>query len=142
VHFNGWRGGANPGGYTNAPIHGPFEGDLVRRSVDEATVSAAMSPPADIGTDIVRWTADYLAATNRQVIPLYELQLKRGLIPADPRGRAFVVARLAAGASALRDLTVAAWRASATGHVGWPAVAVADVESGALDPFDSLYGAD
>lgn len=142
VHFNGWRGGPNPKGYTSAPIHGPFEGDLVRRTADERAVIGAMAPPSEIGADIGRWTADYLAATNRQVESLYELERAGGLTAGDPRAQAFVAARLAAGAAALRDLTLAAWRASADGHVGWPAVAVSDVESGAIDPFDSLYGAD
>ena len=35
-----------------------------------------------------------------------------------------------------------AWRASKGGQVGWPAVKVADVEAGTIDPFDSLYGVD
>lgn len=142
VHFNGWGPFANPAGYTQDRVHGPFEGDLVRRSVDPAAVRAAMAPLADPGPDIARWTAGYLAATGAQVVPFYEMQKAGGLASGDPRGVAFAVARLAAGAAALRDLTAAAWRVSAAGHVGWPAVAVADVEAGKVDPFDSLYGAD
>ena len=142
IHFNGWRSATNPKGYTNAAIHSLFEGELVRRSVDEAAVSAAMAPSAEVGSDLGRWTANYLAATGRQVIPLYDLERAGGLVPGDPRGRDFVTARLGAGAAALRDLIVAAWLASAAGRVGWPEVAVADVESGRVDPFDSLYGAD
>jgi hypothetical protein len=142
IHFNGWRNAANPKGYTNAPIHSSFEGELARRSVDEAAVSAAMAPASETGLDLARWTATYLAATGRQVAPLYELERAGALVPGDPRGRAFVSARLGAGAAALRDLIVAAWRASAAERVGWPEVAVADVESGRVDPFDSLYGAD
>ena len=101
-----------------------------------------MAPPAEVGPDIARWTADYLAATGRQVVPFYELQLAGGLAAGDPRGGTFAATRLGAGAAALRDLIVAAWRASATGRVGWPEISVADIESGALDPFDSLYGTD
>ncbi|MBA3811435.1 MAG: S1/P1 Nuclease, partial [Caulobacteraceae bacterium] len=39
-------------------------------------------------------------------------------------------------------LIAGAWRASASGEVGYPAVKVADVEAGKLDPFDALFGAD
>ena len=41
VHFNGWRPGPNPRGYTLAPVHGPFEGELVHHSVAEVAVTAA-----------------------------------------------------------------------------------------------------
>ncbi len=142
IHFNGWRPGPNPRGFTLAPVHGPFEGELVHRSVTQPAVSAAMSPPVEVGPDIARWTADYLAATSRQVVPFYELQLAGGLAAGDPRGRDFAAMRLGAGAGALRDLIVAAWRVSAAGRVGWPEVSVSDVESGKVEPFDSLYGTD
>jgi len=53
------------------------------------------------------------------------------------------VARLAAGASELRDLVVAAWRASAGATVGYPAVKVSEVESGAVPvPYDAMVGVD
>ena len=60
----------------------------------------------------------------------------------DPRGAAFTVARLSAGASELRDLTVLAWRASAEASIGWPAVKVAEVEAGTTDPWLSMIGED
>ena len=50
--------------------------------------------------------------------------------------------RLAAGASELRDMIINAWRSSGTSQVGYPAVKVTDVVSGAVDPWDALYGAD
>ncbi len=74
--------------------------------------------------------------------PFYRLWKAGGFASGDPRGVDFAAQRLAAGAAALRDLTVNAWRDSAAGHVGWPAVSVADVEAGRVDPFNSLYGAD
>jgi hypothetical protein len=42
----------------------------------------------------------------------------------------------------LRDMIIDAWRASAEGEVGFPAVKVSDVLAGRADPFDSLYGLD
>lgn len=142
VHFNGWGPGPNPAGYTLDHVHGPFEGEFVRNNVSESDVRGAVGPYVACGCDIARWTASYLASTNAQVVPFYALQKAGGFADHDPRGKAFAVQRLAAGAGALRDLIMDAWKASATGHVGWPAVNVADVVSGAVDPYDSLYGTD
>jgi hypothetical protein len=142
IHFNGWGAGPNPGGYTLDKVHAPFEGQFVHDYVSEEAVRAAMAPYADCGCDIGHWTAAYLAATNHQVVPFYELWKAGGFANGGARGRAFAAARLAAGASALRDVVVDAWRASATGRVGWPAVSVADVQAGKIDPYDSLYGMD
>ena len=57
-------------------------------------------------------------------------------------GRYGAAARVADGASQLRDMILDAWRASATAQVGWPAVKVADVEAGKVDPWEALFGAD
>jgi hypothetical protein len=101
-----------------------------------------MTPYRDCACAIRTWTADYLAATGRQVGPLYALYKVGAFASADAQARGFVAERLAAGASALRDLVADAWRASASGRAGWPAVSVADVEAGRVDPFDSMYGVD
>lgn len=142
VHFNGWGPLPNPQGYTEDHIHGPFEGPFVHDHVDPATVKADMATYHDCACAIASWTADYLSATSRQVEPLYALYKAGDFAKADTKASSFVAERLAAGASALRDLVVDAWRASATGHAGWPAVTVADVEAGRVDPFDSIYGVD
>ena len=142
IHFNGWGPYPNPHGYTQDRVHAPFEGEFVRNFVDPVDVRAAMAPYPDCRCDIAHWTAAYLVATNAQVTPFYEMQKAGGLVVGDARGKAFATARLAAGASALRDVIVDAWRASATGRVGWPEVAVADVVAGKVDPYDSLFGAD
>ena len=101
-----------------------------------------MTPYADCRCAIAVWTSAYLQATSHQVIPFYQLQKAGGFLAGDRRGRQFAEARLGAGASALRDLILDAWHASAKGKVGWPAVGVADVEAGKVDPYDSLYGVD
>ena len=142
VHFNGWGPFPNPEEYTQEHIHGPFEGPFVHDHVDPAAVKADMTPYRDCACPIATWTADYLAATNREVAPLYTLYKQGAFARVDPKAQSFVAGRLAAGASALRDLVVDAWRASATGHAGWPAVTVADVEAGKVDPYDSMYGVD
>jgi hypothetical protein len=143
VHYNGWGASlANPAGYTNAHIHGPFEGEFVHAYLDAAAVRADMAPPTDCHCAIGAWTAAYLAQTAAQTVPLYKLYKLNGFVSGDARGRAFAAARLAAGASALRDLVVMAWADSASGRAGYPAVSVADVEAGKIDPYDSLYGID
>jgi len=143
VHYNGWGANLpNPEGYTNNHIHVPFEGPFVHDYVDAAMVRADMTPPHDCHCQIAAWTAAYLSETFTQVIPLYALYKTVGFETGDPRWRVFAAARLAAGADALRNCVIAAWRESATGKAAWPAVSVADVETGKVDPYDSLYGTD
>ena len=141
-HFNGWGPFPNPRGFTQERVHAPFEGAFVRGFVKEADVRSAMAPPRDCHCPVERRTAAYLAATHDQAVPFYALYKAGAFTGGDARGRAFAAARLAAGASELRDLVLGAWRASAAGEVGYPAVKVADVEAARLDPFDALFGAD
>jgi hypothetical protein len=85
----------------------------------------------------------YLTETWKQTEPLYQLEKAGALVATDPRGKAFVQTRIAAGATALRDLVVDAWSASAKGTIGYrPEISVADVESGKADPWLDLYGKD
>lgn len=142
VHYNGWGDFPNPKGFTKARIHGPFEGEFIHDFVKPDAVLAAVATFHDCGCPIETRTVQYLTATGAEVEPLYALEKAGGLAPNDPRGIAFATARLAAGATELRDLVVVAWRAAATAQVGWPAVSVADVEAGKVDPFDALYGVD
>ena len=142
AHFKGWGPGSNPQGFTQDRIHAMFEGALVRRYMDEAEVRARMAPYRDCHCLVGQRTAAFLAATSAQVVPLYRLQQLGAFVGGDARGRAFTAARLAAGAGELRDMVIDAWRASASGEVGYPAVRVADVVAGKIDPYDSLYGLD
>ena len=141
-HFNGWGPFPNPRGYTTAHIHGPFESDLVQAGVRQAAVGAAMAPFHDCGCPIEQRTADYLTATWHELIPLYELEKVGGIAPGDPRGTAFATARMAVGASELRDLIALAWKDSLAATVGWKPVAVSDVLAGRVDPYPALYGVD
>jgi len=141
-HFNGWGDGPNPNGYSKAKLHGPFEGDLVQATVKSAAVAAKMAPLGPCGCAIEKEVSDYLSATAKTVIPFYEMEKAGGMAPGDPRGTAFAVERMAAGASELRDMVVDAWRASTNSKVGWKPIAVADVLSGAVDPYPALYGID
>jgi hypothetical protein len=58
------------------------------------------------------------------------------------RGIAFATTRLAAGATARRDMIVDAWIDSANTSVGRPMVNVRDIESGKVRATRELFGAD
>jgi len=141
VHYNGWGDYPNPHGYTQDKIHVFWEGPFVRQFVSLAAVEAAMAPIRPC-REIHACTADYLADTASQAIPFYEMQKAGGFGGAHPAGVAFTVARIAAGASELRDLTVAAWNASAHSQIGYPAISVDSVVNGGVDPYDALYWTD
>ena len=142
VHFNGWGEYPNPEGFTQERVHGPFEGAFVKANVTLPAVQAAMKPPAPCTTAIEACVVAYIKRTNAHTVPYYRLHKQGGFGEGDARGRAFAVERVAAGAAELRDLTVKAWADSARIKVGWPAVAVADVQAGTADPWDALYGTD
>ncbi|HEX5263655.1 MAG TPA: S1/P1 Nuclease [Phenylobacterium sp.] len=142
IHFNGWGDFPNPGGYSAAKLHAPFESDLVRSSVSEAAVAARLTPPRQFDGTIEQRTADYLAATARLVVPFYEMEKAGGMAPGDPRGPKLATQQLAVAASELRDLIGLAWNASANMEVGWKPVAVADVVAGRVDPYPALTGVD
>jgi len=120
----------------------PFESPFVRQFVTLAAVKAAMPPLKACKASIETCTAEYLAATAATVMPFYEMQKHGGLAGDHPTGLPFTVARIAAGAAELRDLTVSAWEASAHASVGYPEITVDQVVNGGLDPYDALYGED
>jgi hypothetical protein len=142
AHFNGWGDYPNPKGYTKAKVHSAFEGAFVRDNVAGRRVAAKIAPLRAPAGPAEPYVEAYLETTWRQVEPFYELEKAGGFKRGDTRGTAFAEARLAAGASALRDLIVMAWRESANEKVGWSPVRVSDVLAGKVDPYDSLYGVD
>jgi hypothetical protein len=144
IHYNAWGDYPNPNNYTSARIHGPFEGAFVHAQVKLSDVQAAIAPPRMIGGSVKDEISAYLEATRQQAEPLFALWTAHGFEGPEPaKGRAFTVSRLAAGASELRDLVVAAWRASATSTVGYPAVKVGDIEAGTVPPpYEAMIGID
>ena len=143
VHYDGWGDLPNPQGFSNHKgIHIHFEGAFVRANVSEADVAAAMKPYADCQCSIEARTADYLAATNAQVVPFYTLEKSGAFATPTAEGKAFAAERVAAGADQLRDMIVDAWHASGEAKVGYPQVVVKDVEAGTADPLGALQGED
>jgi hypothetical protein len=142
VHYNGWGPGPNPEGFTLQRIHASFEGPFIRDHVTLEAVRAAMTPPEDCHCPMMARASAYLAKTNSQVVPLYRLEKAGGFSGSDPDGVAFATRQVAAGASELRDLVVAAWGASTEESVGYPVTPLADVEAGRVEAYGILYGQD
>jgi hypothetical protein len=119
-----------------------FEGGYIRRNVRLDAVEAAMPAPSMEGFQMKPSIVAYLKTGVAQVVPFYRLEKAGAFAEGDARGAAFATERVAAGAAELRDLTIQAWQASETATIGWPAVKVADVQAGTVDPWASLYGED
>lgn len=142
VHYNGWGKFPNPKGYTTEPIHGPFEADFVRDHVTAAAVKAKIAPYRDCHCTIDKRTIAYLQVGASQVEPLYQLWGSGDFTKATPKAVDFATVRVAAGAAEVRDMVVDAWKASATGSIGYKETLItpAQAESGAKDAWGALYG--
>jgi len=112
-HYNGWGKFPNPKGFTNEHIHGPFEGDFVNHNLKFEAVRAAMRAPATCADacDIAARAGAYLANTHQYVEPVYQMWKDGELMDGNPKGTAFVTARVADGAAELRDMVTWAWNA-------------------------------
>ena len=69
-------------------------------------MAAEVGPYVDCKCGIDVETRNMLEATPAQVVPLYALEKEGGFKKGDARGLAFTTARLAAGATALRNMSV------------------------------------
>ena len=142
IHFNGWGEYPNPHWYTTRKIHAYFEGEFVKSNLTRPPVAAEVGPYQSCGCSIDERTKALLLASLAQVGPLYALEKEGGFKKGDPRGIAFATSRLAAGATALRNMIVDAWQDSAETPVGYPMVNVQDIESGKVRVTRELFGAD
>ena len=143
VHYDGWGDYPNPDGFsTKHGVHLHFEGAFVHDNMSEADAAALVPTPRDCGCSIETRTAQYLSATAGEVVPFYRLEKAKAFARPTAEGKAFAAARIAAAVAELRDMTVAAWRASEDAKVGYPPIPVRDAEAGAVDPLPSLKGED
>lgn len=143
IHFNGWDGAKypNPAHYSDSrTIHARFETDLVRAVGGEDFVLARVGAPNPSSAPILAQAGNYLATSASFVPAVYQLEAAGGIDAHSPQAAALVLDRLAAGASEMRDLILAAWQASADAKVGYPGVAVRDIESGAVAPTRARVG--
>lgn len=114
VQYNGWIG-PNPHGYTTShQIHHIFEGVFVAANIDAAEVQARMTPVKLIRGDMFDAYVAYLRRSHAYVEEVYQLEKSGGFEGAGtPASRDFTAARMAAGASMLRDMIYSAWLDSA-----------------------------
>jgi hypothetical protein len=142
VHFAGWGNFPNPNGYSDRNFHDYFEGEFIKTNVVRAEVAAEVGPYRACDCAIEARTQALLLASLAEVGPLYALERDGGLKQGDRRGIVFATARLAAGAAAVRDMIVDAWRQSADTPVGYPMVNLRDIESGKVRVTRDLFGKD
>jgi hypothetical protein len=143
VHYDVWGDFPNPEGFnTKRGLHAKFESAFVARNVAEADIAPLMVPYRDCACTIEARTAQYLVATQAFVLPLFRLDKAHAFDASDPDGKAFVLARLAAGASELRDMVIDAWHASGEAKLGFGKLSVKDIEAGTVDPYDAMRGAE
>ena len=114
VKYNGWVG-ANPSGYTTGhQIHHLFEGPFVAANIHAPDVQARMTPVKLIEGDMFDAYVAYLRHTGTYVEKVYQFEKAGAFIGAGtPDSRDFTTARLAEGASMLRDMIYTAWIDSA-----------------------------
>ena len=114
----------------------------MKHNLSRSAVAAEVGPYQSCSCTIEEQTKALLLASLAQVGPLYELEKEGGFKRGNPRGVVFTTARLSAGATAVRDMIVEAWLASAYTPVGYPPVNVRDIESGKVRATRELFGAD
>jgi hypothetical protein len=114
IQYNGWVG-PNPNGYTiEHKIHWQFEGPFIGANISAPQVEPKMTPPRAIEGDIFSVYVAYLRQSETQVERVYQLEKAGGFVGAgSSESRDFAAARLAAGASMLRDMVLTAWLESA-----------------------------
>jgi hypothetical protein len=143
VHSDAWGNFPNPQNFSTAKgLHARFEGSFVRSSITATAISAQLAPYRDCRCTIQQRTSDYLSATQTEVVTLYQIEKSDGFDGEHQSGKDFAAQRLAAAASELRDMIVDAWRRSAEISVGYPPIAVRDIESGKTNALSALQGED
>ena len=109
IQYDGWTG-PNPKGYTTAKIHWPFESDMVVRNLPYMSdIGSLVSAPKPLENPFRDYIA-YIEGSNKLVEPLYQLEKKGDFNNGgNDEGKAFVRARLAAGAQMLVNMYYTAW---------------------------------
>jgi len=114
IQYNGWVG-PNPHGYTTSrQIHWQFEGPFVDANLRAPDVQTRVAPTAPIRGDLFDAYVAYLRHSATYVEKVYRLEKAGGFRGAgSAESRDFTAARLAAGATMLRDMIYTAWQDSA-----------------------------
>jgi len=120
INYNGWVEKENPNGYTtDRTIHSQFESTFVDANINTTDVQPLLTPLHPISDEWDDYLA-YLRHTGSLAERVYQLDKQHGFDgTGTPESRQFTAERLAAGASMLRDLYVAAWVKSAEPVPEW-----------------------
>lgn len=120
INFNGWVAKENPNGYTtDHAIHSRFETTFVDAAINASDVQPLVTPVHPISDEWDDYLA-YLRHSNSLVERVYQLDKDHGFDgTGTPAAKQFTAERLAAAASMLRDLYVAAWIKSAEPVPDW-----------------------
>jgi TonB family protein len=120
INYNGWVEKENPNGYTTAhTIHSQFETAFVDAAINVSDVQSFLTPLHPINDEWDDYLA-YLRHTGSLIERVYQLDKQHGFDgTGTPESKQFTAERLAAGASMLRDLIVAAWVKSAEPVPEW-----------------------
>jgi len=114
IQYNGWVGPNSHGYTTGHQIHWQFEGPFVAANIRAPEVQARMGAPRPIEGDLFDAYVAYLRHSATYVETVYQLEKAGGFSGAgSAESRDFAAARLAAGASMLRDMIYTAWLQSA-----------------------------
>ncbi len=141
IHYDGWGDGPNPQGFTTERgIHSKFESAFVNTNIIEADVESRMRPYRHCETSLQACVQENFIATAALVAKPYAFEKAGALDIATPEAKDFAAARLADGASTLRDMVVDAWRASREVSLGYKVkTPVTDYEAGkAIMPLQSM----
>ena len=128
INYDGWVSKDNPNGYTTQHgIHALFETTFVAANVHASDVAPLVGAPKPLTDPFDDYTA-YLRQSATLIERVYQLEKAKALNGAGTEeSRQFVAARLAAGATELRDLIYTAWLESAKPVPEWhPPVPKAD----------------
>jgi hypothetical protein len=113
-HYNGWAG-PNPNGYAiDCNTHDRFERYFVSHAMAVSDVVPLVGAPT-LRTDYFGAAISEVRESNSQVEPLYRLDRDGAFALVSPPSKAgvdFTAARLAAGATMLRDLWWSTWKNS------------------------------
>jgi hypothetical protein len=114
IHYNGWAG-PNPHGYPiDCGTHDRFERYFVSHALSTSDVVPRVKAPA-LRTDYFAAALSEVRESNSLVEPLYRLDRDGAfalVTPPPAQGVDFAAARLAAGATMLRDLWWSSWKNS------------------------------
>lgn len=121
INYNGWVEAENPHGYTrDHKIHSQFESEFVHDNIHADDMEPLVPLVPRILDQPFQDFVLYLRASNQQVSEIYQLEKAGALIgKGTPQSRTFVVERLVAGASMLRDMIYTAWIHSAQPVPDW-----------------------